>query len=316
MELSKKGFIFTIISVTLLLATIFTTTVLYHYKYVEKASIIETRVDTMDDFLKDLEDDMGKGIHVAGFRSVVGLLEFMTQNGSFIDDFDTRFEEAFMTGQVYNQSSFIIVNNTFTDWMDKMAAQAEQIGITVEFMVQDVTVDMVDPWDIGVTLDIVVMLSDPQNIARWSKRYNVTSTFSIISFEDPLYTIKTGNAVTKRINMTIYEGNYVNAGDTTNLERHMNRTLYAVSNASPSYIMRFTGDFSPSPYGIESLVNKEEISTYWPCSAGTSNVDSLYFQCASTSTWSVSGMPSSFYLDNETVGSTKRHVKYQVGGLV
>ena len=170
--------------------------------------------------------------------------------------------------------------------------------------------------DIGVTVDVTVVLSDPQNIARWAKRYNVTSTFSIDSFEDPLYTVKTGNAVTKRITQTIYEGNYVNGGDTTNLELHMNNTFYTTSNASPSYLMRLTGDFNSSPYGIESLVNKEEISTYWPCSAGTSNVDSLYFRCASASTWTVTGMPASFYLDNETTGSVKRHVKYQVGGLV
>ncbi|MFQ5475363.1 MAG: hypothetical protein ACE5DM_06030, partial [Candidatus Nanoarchaeia archaeon] len=116
--------------------------------------------------------------------------------------------------------------------------------------------------------------------------------------------------------ITPYENDYVSGSDVTNLEIHLNSTYYAESDAAPSFMMRFEGDLNSSEYGIESLVDKQEVGTYFPCPAGTTNTDYLYWQCSSVNTWGVTGMPSWFYLDNQTVDSEGRLEKYEVEGLV
>lgn len=312
----KKGMFYTIIAITLLLALIFAASLSYQFKYREQRAIVETRVNTMDSFIKDLDDDIEKGVKVAGYRSLLGMTNYVIGSMSFLDDAEQRFEELFYDGTIYGQESFVMINNTFINWTQKMGAQANLIGLNVSFTSNSFNVQHTSPWYVQITTNVSAVVTDAKGVATWRKSYAVETAVSIEGFEDPAYTIKTGNGVTKMINRTIYDGNYVTGNDTTNLGKHMNQTLYTAFEGSPSFLMRFEGDFNESEYGIESLVNKQEVDMYYPCPAGTSNVDSLYWQCSSVSTWNVRDMPSWFYIDNQTADAQTRHEKYEVTNVL
>lgn len=89
--------------------------------------------------------------------------------------------------------------------------------------------------------------------------------------------------------------------DIENLRNQYYQPHYKASTSAPSFLQRLAGNFSSSPYGIESFVDKIEIS-----SAGVAvfdnatNVDYLYW-FDTPGDDQIKGMPDSFWLDNAHV---------------
>ena len=154
-----------------------------------------------------------------------------------------------------------------------------------------------------------------QNDRSWE--FFLYSDISLIGFEDPWYALHTSGMVVKRVNTSIYDGNFTPDNDTTNLRQHVANTYYIAFNASPSFLMRFENDHNASEFGIESLVNKSEILNY--CSITTSSVDTICWrQDTSVSTWSVDGMnDTNFKMDNETNGAGLGRIeRYEVEDVI
>ena len=134
------------------------------------------------------------------------------------------------------------------------------------------------PWDVKVNIFGNLELIDNKGLASWNTSLNVTSVISIIDFEDPLYTIKSSGKFTNKIIMSNIT-DFVTGGDASNLIDHANNSWYIASNTSPSYLMRFAGNFSPSDQGIESIINIDTLQFVAPeiYVAGISSVDYIYF---------------------------------------
>jgi len=298
--LSKKGIFFTLIAVSLLGIILFSYTVTYSYSLQEKASTIETRVDTMNRFLKSVDSDMENAIYISGYRAIVGLTDYLTTNATYVDDSSAALVELFLNGTVEGYSSSLMVNNTFPDWMAKIRDKGSEIGVDLEINVTSVSVYQTDCWTVRFDVESVMNLTDQKSTASWLKTKSLYSDVLIIGFEDPWYALHTNGMIVKRINQTIYDGNFTVGNDTTNLKDHVSKTFYIGFNASPSFLMRFENDYGASGFGIESLVNKTEILNY--CSITTSSVDNICWrQNSSMTAWRVTGMnDSNFRIDNQT----------------
>jgi len=313
---SKKGIFYSIIAITLLLSLIYASEVSFQFTYREQSSIIETRVNTMDNFVEDLGDDLEKGIHVAAFRAIVGMTNYVINSVGYIDDAEQRIEELFQYGTIYGNASFVMENNSFTDWTVKMQDQGEKIGINIDFQVDSLSMHHDTPWTIATEINVTATVTDIRAFAKWRRTYSVTSAIPIDGFEDPAYIVQTGSGVLSKINRTIYDGIYTSGNNTNNLQYHMNFSLYTENNLSPSFLMRFEGDFNASPFGIESLINKYDVGPYFACPSGTSVVDSIYWGCRNFTTWDVNNMPTWFYLDNASAGGQGRVEQYEVTNLI
>jgi hypothetical protein len=298
--LSKKGIFFTLIAVSLLGIILFSYTVTYSYSLQEKASTIETRVDTMNRFLKSVDSDMENAIYISGYRAIVGLTDYLTTNATYVDDSSAALMELFLNGTVEGYSSSLMVNNTFPDWMAKIRDKGSEIGVDLEINVTSVSVYQTDCWTVRFDVESVMNLTDQKSTASWLKTKSLYSDVLIIGFEDPWYALHTNGMIVKRINQTIYDGNFTVGNDTTNLKDHVSKTFYIGFNASPSFLMRFENNYSASGFGIESLVNKTEILNY--CSITTSSVDNICWrQNSSVPAWRITGMnDSNFRIDNQT----------------
>ncbi|MBW2966934.1 hypothetical protein KY362_00450 [Candidatus Woesearchaeota archaeon] len=297
---SRKGVFFTLIAISLLGMVLFSYGVTYSYSLQEKAAILETRVDTMNRFLQSVDTDMENAVYISGYRSIVALTDYVVTNGTYVADTEAAMVELFLNGTVEGYDSVFMVNNTFPDWVVKMGVKGEEVGINFSMDVDTVSVYQTGPWSVRFEVDASLLVSDQKATANWTMDKGVFSDVSIIDFEDPWYALHTSGMVLKRINPTIYDGNFSPENDTANLRAHVAGTYYIAFNASPSFLQRFENDYASHTYGIESLVNKTEIFNY--CSLSVSSVDNICWRQNSTiDTWSVDGMnDTNFKIDNET----------------
>ncbi|MBU2561148.1 MAG: hypothetical protein KKD17_02540 [Nanoarchaeota archaeon] len=296
---NRKGIFFTLIAVSLLGIILFSYTVTYSYSLQEKSTIIETRVDTMNRFLHSVDADMENAIYISGYRAIVGLTDFVTLNGTYVSNTTDALVELFINGTVEGYNSSLMMNNTFPHWIDKIGEKGAEIGVNLTVNITSVSVYQTSPWSVRFVVESSINLTDQTSTAEWYKEKSLYSDVSILGFEDPWYALHTNGMIIKRINQTVYDGNFTVGNDTSNLHDHVAKTYYIAFNASPDFLMRFENNHNASIYGIESMVNKTEILNY--CSLTASSVDTLCWRRSSAATWSVNDMnDTNFKIDNET----------------
>lgn len=278
------------------------------YKLMDKMDVIETRVETVNFFIKDVEKDIKKGVFITSFRTLLSFSQFIATNGSYLDSVNLRFKESFLNGTVYQQVLSLMQDSTFTDWANKIAVQADKIGISFNFTIRDVRLSQTDPWYVDVGLNITLEIRDKRNTSYWVQDKYLTTKISILEFEDPLYTINSKG----RVPNTIIKSNitdFVVGGDVTKLMVHTNNSYYIAHNDSPSFLMRFEGNISNSTYGIESLVNLDKFQQQGLLLKDRSIVDSVYFSTQFTSNYRINATPDWFKIDQSHL------LTYQVNNL-
>jgi hypothetical protein len=312
---SRKGIFFTLIAISLLGLVLFSYSVTYSYSMVEKSSAIEARVDTMNRFLGEVDTDMGNAIYIAGFRALIGMEDYIANTGTFVNSTSYAFSTLFMNGTIAGQNSSVMENNTFPYWIDLINGQANRVGINLSLNVSQVSIYQTSPWSVRVQVNSTLVISDSKSTANWTQDKSIYADIDVVGFEDPWYAVYTGNNIVKRINSTIYEGNFTNAAtNTTNIRDHVSNTFYANFTGAPSFLMRFEDNFAQSEFGIESFVEKSEISPYHACPTETSSIDSIYWQCNSSVVVKQVSNWSSFRIDNESAmdNVTRRIGRYML----
>ena len=310
----KRGIFFTLIAVSLLGILLFSYSVTHSYTMQEKSAVIEARVETMNRFLKEVDSDMENAIYIAGFRALIGMEDYVANTGTFVSDAADSFRGLFLNGTIGGQNSSVMANNTFPYWISRINAQANAVGINLSLDVQEVDIYHATPWVLRVVVNSSLNISDSKSTAIWVQEKDLYADISIEGFEDPCYAVYTSNNIIKRVNQTIYEGNFTNnVTNTTNIRDHVAHTMYANFTGAPSFLMRFENNLSGSMYGIESFVDKPEVSPFHSCPTETSSVDSIYWVCnSSIPVYKVANW-SGFRIDNQTgMGNLTRLKRYMM----
>jgi hypothetical protein len=80
----------------------------------------------------------------------------------------------------------------------------------------------------------------------------------ITDIKDPLYSVGTLGRSPNPVRGSNVSRPYITAGgNPTRFLTLVNTSVYVADPDAPSFLMRFTGNLSPSPYGIQSLINLE-----------------------------------------------------------
>ncbi len=315
--LNKKAQTFTIISIIVagvLIAWFFVSE--YSYPKTQEKEKLTTKVIVMNSFLKDIDKDFDRALYISGQRAILSMLNIIVENGTFFSNLSSSLDEIMKNGTYKGISQELIFNSTLNSWSEKIKYRASQTGINVSVDISDIEAKQVSPWTIEISCDLHIYLTDIFNTAQWNVDKKKKVNISIIGFEDPIYAIYSFGRVTNVIQKTMYEGNYVNGNDTSNLKTHLMNGYYTESNSAPDFLMRLQGNLSASVFGIESLVNLERFSAEKLPILAKTVVDYIYFSNNSPECWSVSEMPNWFYMDNLTVDSTTHLKKYQVDNLI
>jgi hypothetical protein len=305
----KNAFFFTMAAIVMAIVIMMSFSVYESGRLREKSDVVLARVQTVNDFVKDVEIDLQKGITITTARTLLGIQEYMTEEGMYLGSAPTVFEEGFLQGTIESTSVNLLTNATFPDWIEKIQEQAEKIDINATFAVLDMEVTHTDPWTLNVSVVVEMNVSDKRKTAQWSRQKQVSSKISVLGLEDPVYIVHTGGRVTNTIRQTNATP-FVVGSSVSNLMAHTNGSFYFASNLSPSYLLRLEGSFNSSPFGMESLVNVPKLQANNVPIFDRSVVDVVYFGPQSTTNHRINGTPSWFKIDVEHLDT------YGVAGLI
>ncbi len=305
-RMEKKGVIFTIVAILLVGILIGSAALMSREMYNQKSYIALSRVSSMNDFISSVEQDAGRSLMIAGYRSIISIQKKVSNNATFIANFSDVFEEIMLNGTIDGQAQDLMANASVNDWVKRINEEANKVNINLVIIPISVKTYQKDPWTITIQFNATINVTDFNNLAYWHYNKSFEKDIDIVSFEDPLYTVNSNNKVTNII-MRDNNSDFVDraTNDTANLYNHMNNSFYIASPNAPSFLQRFEGNLSPSPYGIESLVNLVDFSKQSVPTFGRSVIDYEYFNMNynGTDRCNMPGMPSWFRIDQDRLSS-------------
>ena len=305
----KKGQVFTIIAIFLIVLSFLS---FEFFAFLQENKSVKTRVATMDSFLSSVEENLERQIYISGFRILFLAESEIVSTGNYISDIDAFFQEAFFNGTVNGVgNNSILLGATYPDLIDSLNDKAININVNITLGNSKLYVNQSDPWNLNITLVSDFLMTDKGDLARWEKVQIISTLIPVTFFEDPVFTINSLARVSRKVNKTIYEGNYVVGSDVSNLEDHVAKGYYSENTDAPSFLKRFEGDLSPDPNGIESFVNIPEFSAQGITTYSKTIVDYIYFSASNPTHYGVTGMPSWFRIDSDG----DHFAKYNVTGL-
>jgi hypothetical protein len=291
----KKGMFFILLAILLITFFILSFT---FFSDVKERKSVQKRVETLNNFVFGVEEDIERRLFIAGFRIIFLLDGKIIETGNPVSNFDVVFEEAFYNGSYNGQPETLMIGASFNDMEQVLQERANKIGANLSFENPIVVVDQTDPWNVKVNLTIDFIAEDLGDLVTWNKTLTVTTFIPIESFGDPLYTINTNSLLFINITRTPYT-TFVTGSDISNLLAHTQGPFYIANSDAPSFLDRMKGINAPNVNGIESLVDLDQLAGIGIGVQQKSVVDHIYFSPSNPVSCNVlpSGMPSWFELD-------------------
>lgn len=265
---------------------------------------VESRISSMNDFVKGLERDAERGLYIASYRGILALDAEVIETGIFFANATQSFEEVVINGTINGNIAPLLNASTFTLWTQKIAAEAQNFNLVAQIGVNSVKVSQIEIWRVLVVANVTFVVEDLGNTARWNRTVQINSSIPIFEFEDPLYIVGSLGRTTNSFNSTPFKRNYTfleGAGwNVTNLEAQAAEGFYVPHTDAPSFLMRFENDLTASPFGIESLVDLNKLSSLGLAIDPTSSiVDYLYWNATGTGDYRVNFTANWFRLDDD-----------------
>ena len=176
MGLNKKAFYFTTIAIALSIVVILSFKINNEYGLKDAMEVIDVRIDTTNNFIEDLENDLEKAIFIVGFRSLLSLEDYLMDKNDPIElskffgtdlgiTLNDAFDEVFRLGTINSEKMILMENNTFLNWTEKMKEQANKTDIVLDFTINSVTISQSEPWKVDISVNLKINVQDKQNIA-------------------------------------------------------------------------------------------------------------------------------------------------------
>ena len=282
------------------------------YDITKKDDAIKKRIETLNDFVFSIEEDLSRQVYASGYRIIFIFQKNIIDTGDYIDDVDSRFEEAFYNGTLYDENQSLMEGVIFSDIKEALEKNGEKINAEVNFTNSSVSISHKKPWEVKVTLKGRLIIKDKANLASWNRTQEVNAYIPIDTFEDPVYIVSTNGFITNRFIKTPYN-NFVQGSDVSNLSNHLENSYYTENDNSPTFLDRLEGNLSAeSEEGIESLVYLPELSNAGISVKSKSCVDYIYFSDENPEAYKISGMQDWFKIDNQS----NRHEVYNVSHII
>lgn len=259
--LSKKGVFYLLLS-SLFIALMIVVFLAYkEYSYADKQKVYDTRIRSINDFIKSIDADSKRVIYISGFRSLIAIEDYVARISNYTyDDTEELFRVAFYNGTVNGTQVDVLEDATYLDYLNKLKVIAAATGLDINISIPNITGIVLyqeSPWQVIVNVTVQVNLTDIKGLARWNFNKTYSANVSIISIRDPVYSVATHGLVPNPVRMVPDALlPFVTGENTANLMNLTNNSYYIQDPLAPSFIMRLKGNFSSSSCcGIQSLVN-------------------------------------------------------------
>ena len=279
---NKNGIFFTFAAIVLSIIIILSFNTYNIYRMKDEIELVEIRINTMNRFVKDMQEDMENAVFIAGFRAILSLEDYMMKHDKFMGQDDspnlaTGFKSLFLNGTIITgvatETMGLMKNNSFRNWTKRMEMQADKTGILLGFTINDVTISHSEPWMVDVSVDLRIKVNDTKGTASWEINRVFKKKINISAFVDPLYLVNNNGLVNNTMTVTTVNP----SASSSDLNTHLINSYYIEHSDAPSYLMRFENNLGSSTHGIESLVNSQERINAGLSALDRSAVDYIYF---------------------------------------
>lgn len=279
----------------ILLLSLFLLTYSIYNEFVDKRSA-QKRIKTLDNFLLSSEQDMNRGVYIAGFRSIFIMESKIAESGNYISSAKVSAEELIMNGTLYNEAQPLMTGATLPEIISSLNEKAQKVNANITLTQTSLNVTQTNPWKVRFTLNVKLKLIDKGGLAFWEKNESFSAEVPITNFDDPLYIVSTAGVKTNKITKTPYQIP-INGNDVTNLTAHATNYYYTSSSLAPSFLNRLSGNMTADQNGIESLINLQDLASKGISVKDKTIVDYIYFSSDNPSSSHIIGTPSWFKLD-------------------
>jgi len=289
-KMNKKAVIFTILVIAMLSLFSFSYVI---YSVNQDRTTINKRVNSLNDFVFSIEDDLSRKLYISGFRIIFLFQSEMIDTENYITDLDDKFEEAFFNGTINGLGEDIMRGANFSDIQKFLSEKGNKVNANVILNNPVISINQTDPWNVEVNLIANLFIEDKRELVSWNRTISIDSYVPVENFADPLYIIGTNGKITRKINQTIYD--FSVPGD---LEKHLTNNNYINSTLAPSFLDRLQGITTGNLNGIESLVYLSDLSSQGISVKDKSIVDYIYFSTNDPSTAAFPAIAPWFKIDD------------------
>ncbi|MDY6789387.1 MAG: hypothetical protein SVV03_05510 [Candidatus Nanohaloarchaea archaeon] len=185
----RKGFvysIFAIVAMGLILAITFKP---FHLERSAESGQ-KLRIDEVFYFLQSITDDLGRATTIVGRRALTSLSNWIVNNGTYLEDAEDRFEEAFVNGTVDGDNASLMNRSTIEDWTESMQKEASASGYDLNLSLFSMDLGVKSHLQVSVNNTYKLNLSDPVSSSQFDRYEEVDETISVKGMEDPLILVE------------------------------------------------------------------------------------------------------------------------------
>jgi hypothetical protein len=303
--MNKRGIFFTTLAIIVAVLFLLSLTI---YSQIKERSGVNRRIESMDNFVRSIEQDISRQNYISGYRALLSLQSFININGDYVKDSSLAIKEALLNGSINGTQMSLMQGFQLQNWNPKITQSGANVNVFVNYTLINLSVIQIDPWNVAINVEIELNVRDLGGLASWNKTEIIQSKIDISGFEDPTYLINTNGRITKQIVKSPFTI-FVQGSNVVNLTNHTLKSYYISSPAGPSFLDRLEGNLSADPNGIESLVNLQELTNQGIKINQKSVVDHIYFSSQNPTHYGVTGMSSWFRLDDSAL------LRYGAGSL-
>ena len=291
----KRGFFFT--ALTIVLISLFLLTYGIYNEFKERTSE-QKRVKTLNGFLQSLEADLERQAYIMGFRAIFIIESKIGETGVYSSSVLAQTNEIIKNGTLEGISQPLMIGATFNEIVTTANEKALKLNAEINFTSPTITVFQTDPWNVIIQINSTMHLRDRNNKAAWILNKSIEVPIRVENFEDPLYTLNTNGLITNKITKTPTTL-FTQGSDVSVLLAHATNSYYTETPLAPNFINRLEGNLTPSPTGIESLVNLQELSGAGVIVQDKTVIDHIYFSGQTPLSYRIQGMPSWFKVSSD-----------------
>lgn len=285
--MNKKGFIFTFISVVLISVILLAFLIQYTSRTRNDIEIRSTQVETMNSFVKLLNEDyFPRAIEISGNQAILSLLHCMDPSVDCGDEIENRLSNGYINendelshyiinaivdgkfkegwgeeGELLELMRVDKVSYKLNDTLDEVKKLANSTGIILEYedirdqsIKQRMEVYQDNPFYVNVSITLSYSIKNKEGDISWdyaSKK--IKSSIPIVNFREPIYMIEYEGGT----NIIITKSTYELPGE---IESHAANTMFIGCTQAPGFLKRLQRILDADLAGIESLIESKRYS--------------------------------------------------------
>ena len=213
MNINKKGYIYTLCTVILILVLIFF--ILFYSRFTETETSDITgkiRCDELHFFVEDVKVDLERGLSVTGRRATIYAISNQAVGKNKIDKnykfnctslcsplncsnfsypgkgVEAAIAELMFCGTLHGTTNQYMENHSIKKWIDKLEDRSKTAGFNVDLKPTNLKITPYDAWTFTSDMDLIVNISDSTGMCYFlSYSMSLNFTTSIEGLEDPMY---------------------------------------------------------------------------------------------------------------------------------